>query len=285
MQQRSATSRESAENPVVMLAGRSRCHGNRRRGTSFLTPPFVISVVILAVVALGLPVATRYMQVVLTKDPIPLRKPLSKLNKMDLGPYQFVSQVDLPPAMIDALGTEEYIYWILEDRDYPSDSPDPRRMATLAVTYYTGDPDPVPHVPEICFRGSGYTELEQETRVFEIESMGDVEVPVRVTSFVKSGIFDRDTMTVAYTFHCNNQFAGSRNTVRTLLSDPRQSRAYFSKVEVSFGSEISIPRFPSREDVIASAEKLFSHVLPLLMREHWPSWDVEAEISESSAAE
>ena len=241
--------------------------------TSLLTAPFVISVAILGVTAVGLPWATHVMRIVLTKEAIRLRSPLPRLDKGGLGPYVFRDKQDLDTAVVEALGTNEYIYWRLEDTSYGASSLDPRRFARLFVTYYTGRPDPVPHTPDVCMLGSGYTTEEKENIIFAVGSLADsAEVPVRVLTFVKSGVFDSDKMTVVYTFHCNGRFAETRNAVRRMVNNPLDRHAYYSKVEVVFGWHGARPRYPSRKDVIVAAEKLLSYVLPLLVEEHWPDW-------------
>ncbi len=247
---------------------------NPRTNGSLFSLPFVISTIILAATAIGLPWATRTMKVVLAKEPVPLRSPLFKLDKSRLGPYAFVGKVDLESAVEEALGTEEYIYWFLEDTDYRDQPTDPRRFATLTVTYYTGQPDPVPHVSEVCMVGQGYTIASTDTRTIIVsEAGGNGTVPVRVSTFVKSGLYHRDEFPVIYTFHCNGRFAATRNAVRTIINDPRDSHAYYSKVEVTFGSEHSFPRYPTPEQAVDASEKLLGYVLPILLEEHWPDWD------------
>ena len=241
---------------------------------SLFNPPFVVSAVILAATAIGLPWATKLMKVALAKDPVPLRRPLWRLDRSRLGPYEFVAKTDLEPAVVEALGTEEYIYWFLEDTDYRRQPADPRRFASLAVTYYTGQPDPVPHVSEVCMVGAGYTAQRADSEIITVGKPGDDgRVPVRAASFVRSGLYDRDEFTVVYTFHCNGRFAATRNTVRRIINDPRDHHAYYSKVEVTFGSQRSFPQHPPREDTLAAAEKLLGYVLPVLIEEHWPDWD------------
>jgi len=243
----------------------------RRPAPTVFSPPFIISVLILGITAVALPWANREMKVVLSKEPAPLRRPLTTLDKSRLGSYVFRSKVDLEAPVEDALGANEYIFWILEDTEYPDDSPDPRRVASLAVTYYTGQPDAVPHTPDACLVGAGYTIEHADYQTLAVPTLpGSPEVPVRVITSIRSGIFDRDEMTVVYTFYCNGQFAAARNNVRRIISDPRDRHAYYSKVEVTFGWENALPRYPARQDAVQATEKLLRHVLPLLVAEHWP---------------
>lgn len=240
---------------------------------SLFTAPFMVCVAILGMTAIGLPWATSYLRIVLTKEAIPLRRPLARLDKGRLGPYVFRSKIDLQEMVVEALGTDQYIYWLLEDTSYGEQSLDPRRFVHLAVTYYTGQPDPVPHTPDVCLTGAGYITEQKENRSIHLVRVSDpLEVPVRVLTAVKSGIFGSERMTVVYTFHCNGRFAETRQAVRMIVNDPRQRYAYYSKVEVTFGWQAARPPYPPREQAVAATTKLLSHVLPLLLEEHWPDW-------------
>lgn len=236
--------------------------------------PFLACVLILGITAAGLPWATSYMRIALTKEPIPLRSPLARLDKDRLGPYVFRAKQDLLDTVVEALGTDQYIYWILEDTTYGPGSTDPRRFARLFVTYYTGQPDPVPHTPDVCMLGSGYTVKQAENTTVSVPALSDsTTVPVRAVTFEKTGIFDSDLMTVIYTFHCSGRFAETRESVRLIVNNPVNKYAYYSKVEVIFGTETLLARYPSRDESIAATEKLLSYVLPLLVEEHWPDWE------------
>ncbi len=243
----------------------------RRPPTSLWSVPFVICVVLLGTTTLALKPVTRYMKVTLTKKPIPLRASLGLLHKQ-FGPYRFVEGHTLDSAVINTLGTDQYIHWIIEDTSV-EDQRSPLRVAHLFITYYTGQPDAVPHTPDQCYKGSGYQTVGAENTSLWIESLADAaEVPVRMVTFAKSNIFSSDEMSVVYTFHCNGKFVASREGVRTAANNPLDKYAYFSKVEVNFGWKSARPRFPSGKDSIAASEKFFSYLLPLLVNEHWPDW-------------
>lgn len=239
---------------------------------ALLSGPFLLSVVLLVLFAAGLGPVTRLLRVEWKKQATPLRSPLAKLDKDRLGPYRFIGAQTLEDAVVNTLGTEDYIDWFVEDTTYAQTS-DPRRYGDLFVTYYTGQPDPVPHVPDICMKGAGYhAEHESNTSVRVRLAEGDTEVPVRLVAFIKSGIFDADKINVLYTFHCNGRFYATREAVRTAIQNPLDKHAYYSKVEVRFGWANAHPRYPSADDSVAATQKLFSHVLPLLLANHWPDW-------------
>lgn len=246
---------------------------SERLPSGLLNTPFVISAILLGVTALALGPVTARMRIVLTKEAIPLRAQLGRLNKSALAPYRFVRGNTLDDAVVDTLETEQYIDWVLEDATL-IDTSNPLRFARLFVTYYTGQPDPVPHTPDVCMVGAGYIAEQKANLTMTVPSFGEAsEVPIRVLTFVKSGIYDGDKMTVVYTFHCNGRFAETRDKVRRTVNNPMDRFAYYSKVEVVFGWDRAVPRYPSRAESIKAAEKLLVRVLPLLVENHWPDWD------------
>jgi hypothetical protein len=90
---------------------------------------------------------------------------------------------------------------------------------------------------------------------------------------MKTAIFNREELTVVYTFHANGQFSADREEVRKTTVNLLSRHAYFSKVEVTFGSPRCQPRSLGREESLAAAAKLFNVVLPLLVKDHWPDWE------------
>ncbi|MFQ5495852.1 MAG: hypothetical protein ACE5EX_10780 [Phycisphaerae bacterium] len=216
------------------------------------------------------PVA-RWMNVTQQKLPLPLKSPLDALDETGLRPYRVVRRTVLDPAVVNALGTEQYIQWMLEDTEVAEH--DPRRFGSLLVTYYTGGNNLVPHTPDVCRLGSGYNPAQpHENREITIGSDdGEARrVPVRVLTFGKTAIFGREKVTVVYTFYCNGVFMLGSHRVRIRLNTPTHTYAYFSKVEVSFP-------LADREQNILAARKLFSRLIPLLVRDHWPDFQAAEE--------
>jgi hypothetical protein len=241
---------------------------------ALLQPPFIAAAVALLAAAVFAGPVARYMKVVLRKEPVPLRKPLPQLDKLSLGEYAFDSPRIIDAAVLGPLGTEEYIDWRFIDTTV--DSPrDPLRFVRCFITYYTGKPDLVPHTPEVCYLGQGYRKTEAEDLNLRIvgPDAATLEVPVRAVTFIKSEVFGRATPTVVYTFHCNGSFLRSRTEVRARLANPFERGAYYSKIEVTFGSPQSQPLAPNRQDAIAGAEKFLNKLLPVLLREHLPDWE------------
>ena len=248
-----------------------------------ITPPFVVAVVMLAVAAiLAGPVAT-WKKLKRTKLELPLKQRLSTLDVEALSPYHVPLdpqwRIDLEPTIVETLGTDEYIYWKVEDTSVPAD--DPLRFATLMVTYYSGGPNLVPHIPDVCLLASGYQPARPlENEEIEVASLHPMStaVPVRVGTFVKTAVFDRRQHSVVYTFFCNGRFVCTRTAVRLLINDPTKTYAFFSKVEVSFERA-------TRAQSMEGARKLFEQVLPILIRDHWPDFEAaEREADDVTAS-
>jgi hypothetical protein len=232
----------------------------------FWTTPFVVAVVVLGLAAvLAGPVAAK-LDLRHSKLAMPLRKPLGELNDALIAPYSVVQRHTLDPEMIDALGTDQYLSWSLEDTSVEANSP--VRYCRLFVTYDTGGENLVPHVPDECLLGAGYQPAQaHENRdivVPKVPSFGNA-LPVRVCSFIKTAVFNREEVSVVYTFFVNGEYTATRNGVRLLINDPRNKHAFFSKVEASFWAA-------SREQNVQAAGKLFDRLLPILMKDHYPDF-------------
>lgn len=232
----------------------------------FLTPAFLVALVMTGVAAfLAGPVAAR-LDLRHSKEALPLRKPLSELDESTITPYRVVHRQLLDSTVVDALGTDQYIHWTLEDTSVEVN--DPLRYCQLFVTYDTGGENLVPHVPDECRLGAGYQPAQaHENREMDVPRLlqAGAKVPVRVCSFVKTAVFNRDEVSVVYTFFCNGEFTATRNGVRLLINDPRNRHSFFSKVEVSFPAA-------NREKNVEGAAKLLDRLLPVLMKNHYPDF-------------
>jgi hypothetical protein len=250
----------------------------KRVETGLITPPFVLAVVLLGASAgLAGPFAN-WMKFRQDKQALPLKAPLTALDVGALAPYRVVDRQILTPEMVDALGTDQYTSWSLEDTSLTRD--DPLRFASLFVTYYTGGRNLVPHTPDVCYLGSGYERARpHENTKIEVASLGPTPsaIAVRVCSFVQTAVFNRRERTVVYTFHCNGRFVATRSGVRVLINDPLSTHAYFSKVEVGFPGA-------TRARSLIGAVKLFDRVLPVLLKDHWPDFEAAEDDARGSAA-
>ena len=179
--------------------------------------------------------------------------------------------------MAEALGTSNYLCWVLEDTSVAPR--DPLRSVDLFVTYYSGGNDLVPHTPDVCFVGGGYQPAQPHKNIeFELplDDPRMATIPVRVCTFAKTAVFQRKRISVVYTFQCNGKFVATRTGVRFLVNTLANTYAYFSKVEVRF------PR-ATRAQTIEGAKKLFARVLPILSRDHWPDFEAAEQRAKQKA--
>lgn len=243
-----------------------------RHASSLLSPPFVIAVVLLSVGAFNGIIST-WMGFNRIKQPLSLRAPLASLHVDRLAPYQVVQRRTHPPDVVNALGTDEYISWLLEDQSVPKG--DPLRFGHLDVTYYTGGHYLAPHTPDNCLLGGGYKPaVPHENLIVDVPGVGleKGRLPVRVCTFQKTALHDTQKFSVVYTFFCNGGYAETARGVQLRVNDPTKIHTFFSKVEISFLGEGTVET-PSRARNIEGAQKLFRVVLPVLMEDHWPDFD------------
>jgi len=240
----------------------------------YLQPAFLICVLVLGIAGAGMSFTMKKLGIVFRKEPLPLKKSLEYLDETDLTPYKVVSKEKIQnPDTLKALGTEDYIQWILEDTEQAADSP--AKDFLLFITYYKL-PDRVPHVPEECWTGGGYQKLGSEAITFEINN-GEgfaANVPAKYLLFApkKTGLWQGgERIPNLYFFKVNGQYAGNREEARLALNKNLFGRnSYFCKVELVFyRSSIT----PSKVQAVAAGEKLLGVILPILENQHWPDWE------------
>jgi hypothetical protein len=231
----------------------------------YLQPAFLICVVVLAIAA-----GVSGKLSVVEKEFLPLKKSFDALNEERLAPYKVVEKLKIEnEEMVKALGTQDYIQWVLEDTKAPAGSV--VRKLMLFVTYY-GRPTRVPHVPEECYTGGGFQILARDSVTFKIKNAGferKIEGEYCVFGNKKADLRQRlEKFPVLYFFNVSGEYAGSRNKARFALNKNLFRRyTYFSKVELVFNQ---MQAAPSKEEAVAAGEKLLAVVLPLLEEEHWP---------------
>lgn len=205
---------------------------------------------------------------------MPLKKSLNLIDEKALSPYKVVSEQEITnQEIIESLGTEDYIQWILEDSEAAANSA--VYKCSLFITYY-GLPDRVPHVPEECYTGGGHQRLTSDSVTLEINNESfSGKIPARYLVFAstKSDYWGMDTkFPILYLFNVNEVYANSRDDVRFALNKKIFSKySYFSKVEWKFfNTRLGKPIYPSKEEAITASQKLLSVILPILEKEHWP---------------
>ncbi len=250
----------------------------------YMQPAFLICAAVLAIAGSGMSIAIKSFGVYLKKEPLPLKKSLDFLEEKGLAPYRVVSKEKIENnEIVEALGTEDYIQWVLEDLDAPADSA--VRYCSLFITYYEL-PDPrVVHVPDECYMGVGYQRLASSSVSLEVNKEGvDKEISARHLVFAGADSDYRQNSTefqVLYLFSVNGRYAASREEARVVLNKNLFGKySYFSKVEWKFfytrfsaeGREGSVKVYPSKEEAVAASQKLLSVILPILEKEYWPVW-------------
>lgn len=251
---------------------------NKRYNLSnYLQPAFLICVALLAISSAGMSIAIKKFGVYLKKEPWPLKKSLDILDEKQLGQYKVVEKEKIKnKEIVESLGTEDYIQWILEDTKAEVDSNVHRCL--LFITYYAL-PDRVPHVPEECFAGTGYQKLTLEKLELTITKNGVEEhIPAKHLVFTgrKSNFWDKGgKFSVFYLFNVNRVYANSREATRlTLNKNIFRKYSYFSKVEWYFLDLESGGRAHMKTDeAISASQKLLGVILPILEKEHWPEWE------------
>ena len=173
------------------------------------------------------------------------------------------------------MGTDEYLSCTLRDTRRPPS--DPLSRVNVLITYYTGDPDQVPHVPDVCYLGGGFQQLGSEKLSLTVPELGSAgkNIPLRQLKFGKQVFGARQEATILYLFCANGQYECDREKLRLILGNPFARYAYFSKVELSFPSAHDADRAGS-----VGLEAL-AKLLPVLVRDHWPDWQ---EVGKSSDA-
>jgi hypothetical protein len=239
----------------------------------YLQPAFLICAAVLATAGAGMSVAIKSFGVYLKKEPLPLKKSLDLLDQEQLAPYEVLSKEKVDDEdVLKALGTEEYIQWVLEDPDRLAENSVKRFL--LFITYYEL-PDKVPHVPEECYAGGGYQRLATESVSFDIDKPGlQKEVRARYLVFgsTKSDFWaSGGKFPVVYLFKVNGEYASTRDEARIALNKNIFGKySYFCKIELVFNQALVSP---TKQEAVEASEKALGVILPILERDHWPDWE------------
>ncbi|QOJ00396.1 MAG: exosortase [Phycisphaeraceae bacterium] len=256
------------------------------------SPAFIAALTVMVVWAGGMTWAIQAWGLYLRKLPIQAAggRLLSDIRADALPSWEGGVSMRESAEVEETLGTTNYL-----TRAYAGRTPETRGTAlALHAAYYTGMIDTVPHVPERCLVGGGWTiesgpylvplpldlsrwpvdprderAVASGVRRARLERTSDApgtyvrlpagieEARMQITSF-------RDPrgnqMYSGYFFVANGGFATTAVDVRRLAFDLTADYAYYMKVQVS-GSGISSP-----EELAARAADLLNELLPELMR-------------------
>ena len=216
---------------------------------------FIIVSVVLLISACGIQYTARAMKLHFRKERVELRKKLQEFDTGKMWPYKLVKREKIPSEVEEALGTKDYLQIGFEDTQARNENAF-GRYVNFFVTYYTGDPDQVPHVPDVCYLGGGWDPGGEYNTVVKLPGLGlpDDTLPIRVLFFKNSRGMTPVVQTVIYFFSVNGAFVEERTGVRLHLADIRLKYAYFSKVEMSTVTQ----EVPSKEKVTELAEKFLA---------------------------
>jgi hypothetical protein len=243
---------------------------------SFLKPAFSVCLAVLLSAAFAKEAVIRKLGVQMVKQPIALQHPLEEMDAAALAPFELKRETRIPNRdVLESLGTDQYLQWLLEDPEAEPGSP--TRYCSLFITYYTGNPDMVPHVPDECYVGGGNERQAGGLVSIDVpRNEGDQKLDFQYVAFTNfdSKTLREDNFSVQYFFHANGKYSGSRTDTRLILGSNWFSKySYFCKVEWKFygiGSFGLI--YPDREQTLQASGKLMEKLLPELEKNHWPDW-------------
>ena len=241
---------------------------------SCLQPAFIVCAAILLTAAVAKEAVIRALGVQMVKEEIPLQHPLDEMDPAALMPYELKEKSRIQNRdIVESLGTDEYMQWILEDTEAGPGSP--TRYCSLFITYYTGNPDMVPHVPDECYVGGGNSRVGGEMVTLDIPGHDDVSFQYVMFQRVDDNMMKTEKFSVQYFFHANGKYSGSRTDTRLILGSNWFSKySYFCKVEWKFYSFDSFGMlYPDKDQTLAASRKLLARLLPELEANHWPDWD------------
>ena len=267
---------EKNENTEEILDSSKASQSKKALIKIYAQPAFLICVILLAIAASSMSLAIKSFGVYLEKEPLPLKKPLELLDENDLSPYKVRSKEKIKnKEIVKALGTEEYIQWVLEDTQ--ADDNSPFHNCFVFITYYKLA-DRVPHVPEECYTGGGYQKMTSDSMMLEVNgSIVSTQIPARQLVFAstKSNYWKANTkFSVFYLFNVNKKYANSRDQARTILNENIFGKSsYFCKIEWNFLTKSGMRTNPDSKQAIAASQKLLNVILPILEKEHLPEWE------------
>jgi hypothetical protein len=178
-------------------------------------------------------------------------KPRAELRK---ALFEIPTELGVPPRFIrdgtdevldtetvETLGTTEYLVRRYRNNSLPADAPG--ALVNLNVNYY-GTGTSTPHVPEICWAGSGRVEVPNSRVNFVVKGVkrrdgSFIDLPMRMISFLpEHAPSDAPSgqpvySNVAYVFHVNGDYVSNTEEVTSRFWKASYRYAYHSKIEVT----------------------------------------------------
>ncbi|MEM7227661.1 MAG: exosortase/archaeosortase family protein [Planctomycetota bacterium] len=271
----------------------------------------IVTIVTFAVCAGGFAVAVNRLNVVLQKEPVPMRRAFISIPKT-LGEWDAVGDDKLlGKAVVEELGTNKYL-----NRVYVRDGERTPVALQLHTVYYTGMIDAVPHVADRCWVAGGGLRIQHPPENLPLEldtSRWTMSEPVeseltpgrfypRVSRFnliergrpewvhLPSGDVEFRMSTYrsdeqpgmriygGYLFVANGGFTPSPDGVRQLAFDRTTRSAYYAKIQISWYSDED----STEEEFLGYVADLMTELLPEFMYclPDWP--DVERQSRQES---
>jgi hypothetical protein len=242
---------------------------------------FSIACGLLALGAVAVLLSPYLLGAELDKDPAPLSHDLVLLDKeLGVNP-KFVAEGHddiMQPDVLDALGTKLYLlrnYQKIGPNNIPTDD-----VVALNINYYEKG-TATPHVPDICWVGSGLSNWKDEQITVHNVPHKDgtvSDIPMHFLSFVpkqtnqatvpgmEDTTVDQDRLlSVAYTFQVNGQYVGNRAQVARLFWRRDSRYCYHCKIEITYKRECA------RETALPVIEDFLRASLPKI-EECLPDW-------------
>ena len=250
----------------------------RARRKGWASARYYVCVALLVVSAVGMKALAGYLGGHFRKAAVELKRPLTEFDWRKLAPRYRPHRIQprLPnEETLQALGTDECLQVRLVDTT--REGRDSTAVANVFITYYTGQPDMVPHVPEECYLAGGYDPANRpETVNVRVTGVGapNDEIPVRLLQFQSQD--GRNRPTVMYFFHTNGHYETTRTRVRLRLARLSERFAYYAKIEVNFTNDSDDPRVQrhaEREASVEALQSLLQRLMPVLLEDHL-AWDL-----------
>lgn len=245
---------------------------------NYIQPPFLLSIACLLLTAGTVNYLKARHGITLIKKAMPLKMPFDQLDEKLLAPYNVVRKLKIENLdELESLGTQDYLQWTLEDPTV--DVLSPVRHCSLFITYYTGNPDQVPHVPEACYTGGGNEVKDKFSVMLDISdtnvpsALQEGRIPATGLIFAQKSAEiwqSPEQFPIIYFFKVNGVYKGNRTATRIVLGDLTSEYSYFSKIELKFFNSRGI--YPDKQQSIEASERLLKVLLPVLEKNHWPEW-------------
>lgn len=237
---------------------------------------FVVAALLMLGSAAGFSVAARHLKFYLHKLPIEAEFKVSSVPVETRSWKQVGVDERMPDEVVQELGTQNYLTRMYIEKDPPKGRPP--RVMQLHMAYYTGMVDTVPHIPDRCLVGGGWSiagdteivplRLDRDTDVWRLEDVPEEkgrvysarlgpdsrrpgsrvrlprdadELKIRVNPYTdpKQG----RKLYAGYFFIANGGHCSDAETVRLLAFRLTDSYAYYLKVQFSSDSVDSTAEF------------------------------------------